>query len=153
MSARAKGLSADFILADLRKRLGEIQDAFIITIAPPPVRGIGTAGGFKMMVQDKRGRGFAGARGGDPGPGGGGQPDPGARRRLLAVQHPDAEVYADIDRVRAEMLGVPANRVFETLQVYLGSAYVNDFNYLGRTYRVTAQADAPFRDDIATSSI
>jgi multidrug efflux pump len=58
------------------------------------------------------------------------------------------KVYADIDRVRAEMLEVPANRVFETLQVYLGSAYVNDFNYLGRTYRVTAQADAPFRDEI-----
>jgi hypothetical protein len=54
--------------------------------------------------------------------------------------------YAGV--VRAEMLGVPANRVFETLQVYLGSADVNDFNYLGRTYRVTAQADAPFRDEI-----
>ena len=54
----ARGLSADRILADLRKRLAAIQDAFIITISPPPVRGIGTAGGFKMMVQDKRGRGF-----------------------------------------------------------------------------------------------
>ncbi len=58
------------------------------------------------------------------------------------------KIYADIDRVRAEILGVAPNRVFETLQVYLGSSYVNDFNYLGRTYRVTAQADAPFRENI-----
>jgi multidrug efflux pump subunit AcrB len=58
------------------------------------------------------------------------------------------KVYADIDRVRAEMLGVPAERVFEALEVYLGSAYVNDFNYLGRTYRVTAQADGRFRQDL-----
>ena len=58
-------------------------------------------------------------------------------------------VYADIDRAKADMLGVPSARVFEALQVYLGSAYVNDFNLLGRTFRVTAQADAPFRDDPA----
>src|SRR5439155_675752 len=58
------------------------------------------------------------------------------------------KIYADIDRVRAEMLGVTPDRVFEALQVYLGSIYVNDFNYLGRTYRVTAQADAPYRADI-----
>jgi HAE1 family hydrophobic/amphiphilic exporter-1 len=57
-------------------------------------------------------------------------------------------VFADIDRVKAEMLGVPADRVFETLEVYLGSAYVNDFNYLGRTYRVTAQADGAFRQEL-----
>ena len=56
-------------------------------------------------------------------------------------------IFADIDRAKADMLGVPPERVFEALQVYLGSAYVNDFNLLGRTYRVTAQADAPFRDD------
>src|SRR4029079_19375458 len=58
-------------------------------------------------------------------------------------------VWADIDRAKADMLGVPPERVFETLQVYLGSAYVNDFNLLGRTYRVTAQADAQYRDDPA----
>ena len=58
-------------------------------------------------------------------------------------------VYADIDRTKADMLGVPPERVFEALQVYLGSAYVNDFNLLGRTYRVTAQADSRFRDDTA----
>jgi len=57
--------------------------------------------------------------------------------------------YADIDRAKADMLGVPPSRLFEALQVYLGSAYVNDFNLLGRTYRVTAQADLPFRDDVS----
>ncbi|MBS0503882.1 MAG: efflux RND transporter permease subunit, partial [Proteobacteria bacterium] len=64
---------------------------------------------------------------------------------LFNAQTP--RIYADIDRAKADMLGVPAARVFETLSVYLGSAYVNDFNLLGRTFRVTAQADAPFRDD------
>ena len=57
-------------------------------------------------------------------------------------------VFADIDRTKAEMLGVPPERVFEALEIYLGSSFVNDFNFLGRTYRVTAQADGPFRDNL-----
>src|SRR3546814_14363526 len=57
------------------------------------------------------------------------------------------KIYADIDRVKAEMLGLPAGRISDTLEVYLGSAFVNDFNFLGRTFRVTAQADGAFRDD------
>ncbi len=144
----AKGLSADVILADMRKRLAEIQDAFIITISPPPVRGIGTAGGFKMMVQDKRGRGLPALETATQDIVTAANQVPGLVGVFSLFNTRTPKVYADIDRVRAEMLEVPANRVFETLQVYLGSAYVNDFNYLGRTYRVTAQADAPFRDEI-----
>jgi hydrophobe/amphiphile efflux-1 (HAE1) family protein len=144
----AKGLSADHILSDLRKRLAEVQDAFIITISPPPVRGIGTAGGFKMMVQDKRGRGLPALEAATQDIVTAANQTPGFVGVFSLFNTRTPKVYADIDRVRAEMLEVPANRVFETLQVYLGSAYVNDFNYLGRTYRVTAQADAPFRADI-----
>src|SRR5882724_4304400 len=144
----AKGLSADVILADMRKRLAEIQDAFIITISPPPVRGIGTAGGFKMMVQDKRGRGLPALETATQDIVSAANQTPGLVGVFSLFNTRTPKIYADIDRVRAEMLEVPANRVFETLQVYLGSAYVNDFNYLGRTYRVTAQADAPFRDEI-----
>src|SRR4029450_8100248 len=58
------------------------------------------------------------------------------------------KIYADIDRVQSEILGVPASRVFETLEIYLGSSFVNEFNLLGRTYRVTAQADGQFRQDL-----
>ena len=144
----AKGLTQQHMLAEIQKRLGVIQDAFIITIAPPPVRGIGNAGGFKMMVQDKRGRGL--------------QALDAAVQDLVAAANRDPvltavfslfntrtpKIYADIDRARAEMLGVSADRVFETLEVYLGSAFVNEFNYLGRTYRVTAQADGAYRQDV-----
>jgi hydrophobe/amphiphile efflux-1 (HAE1) family protein len=146
---RAKaGITLDQIRADMAKRLSTIQDAFIITIRPPPVRGIGTGGGFKMMIQDQRGRGpealsaavqamiQAAAQ----------QPEVTGVFSLFNTRTP--RIYADIDRVRAEMLGVPASRVFETLEVYLGSSFVNEFNFLGRTYRVTAQADGRFRQDL-----
>jgi hydrophobe/amphiphile efflux-1 (HAE1) family protein len=144
----AQGLSADRIMADMRNRLAVIEDAFIITIFPPPVRGIGTAGGFKMMVQDKRGRGLPALEAATQEIVTAANQVPGLVGVFSLFNTRTPKVYADIDRVRAEMLGVTANRVFETLQVYLGSSYVNDFNYLGRTYRVTAQADASFRGEI-----
>src|SRR5712691_3388177 len=144
----AKGLSAERIVADLHRRLGAIQEAFIITIPPPAVSGIGNAGGFKMMVQDKRNRGLPALDAATQDIVAAANRVPGLTGVFSLFNTRTPKVYADIDRVRAEMLGVAANRVFETLQVYLGSSYVNDFNYLGRTYRVTAQADAPFRDTL-----
>ncbi|MDB5406818.1 MAG: Cation/multidrug efflux pump [Rhodospirillales bacterium] len=144
----AQGLSSDRILASLQQRLSVIQEGFIITIAPPPVRGIGNAGGFKMMVQDKRGRGLVALEAATQELATAANQDPGLAGIFSLFNTRTPKVYADIDRVRAEMLNVSADRVFETLQVYLGSSYVNDFNYLGRTYRVMAQADAPFREDI-----
>jgi HAE1 family hydrophobic/amphiphilic exporter-1 len=144
----AKGLTADRILADLRRRLAGIQDAFVITIPPPPVRGIGNAGGFKMMVQDKRGRGLPALEAATQDLAAAANAIPGLTGVFSLFNTRTPNVYADIDRVKAEMLGVPAQRVFETLEVYLGSAFVNEFNYLGRTYRVIAQADAPFRNSV-----
>jgi hydrophobe/amphiphile efflux-1 (HAE1) family protein len=144
----AKGLSAERVAADLRQRLTAIQEAFIITIPPPPVRGIGNAGGFKMMVQDKRDRGLPALDAATQDIVAAANRVPGLTGVFSLFSTRTPKIYADIDRVRAEMLGVAASRVFETLQVYLGSSYVNDFNYLGRTYRVTAQADAPFRDNL-----
>ncbi len=144
----AAGVTLEQIIAEHVRRLSTIQDAFIITIRPPPVRGIGTGGGFKMMVQDQRGRGPEALEA--------------AVQNLMqaAAQSPEVaglfslfntrtpKLYADIDRVQAEILGVPASRVFETLEIYVGSSFVNEFNYLGRTYRVTAQADGQFRQDL-----
>ena len=127
-----------------------IEEAFIITIQPPPVRGIGTAGGFKMMVQDQRGRGLQALEAATQELVGRGQPDPRPRRRVLPVQHRHPQ---DLRRhrpgARPRCSGCTPDQVFEALEVYLGSAYVNDFNYLGRTYRVTAQADGPFRKELA----
>ena len=144
----AMGLSADHILADLRRRLSVIQEAFIIVIPPPPVRGIGTAGGFKMMVQDKRGRGSRALEAAAQDLVGAANRTPGLAGIFSLFNTRTPTVYADIDRAKSEMLDVPAERVFETLEVYLGSVFVNQFNYLGRTYEVLAQADGPFRRDI-----
>ena len=147
-----QGLSAKVILASINQRLSAIKDGFIITVEPPPVNGIGGAGGFKMMLGDRgnlgpsaleaAARGLVAAANADP--------------RLTGVFTPYSSatpnVFVDIDRVRAAKLGVPPEHVFDTIQAYLGSAYINDFNFLGRTYPVFAQAEDHYRmrtDDIA----
>jgi multidrug efflux pump len=144
----AKGLTADHILADLSKRYAAIEEAFIIVIQPPPVRGIGTAGGFKMMVQDQRGRGLQALEAATHELVAAANQTPGLSRVFSLFNTGTPKIFADIDRVKAEMLGVTPEQVFEALEVYIGSTYVNDFNLLGRTFRVTAQADAPFRKEL-----
>jgi len=142
-----KGLTFDALLGQLRAEMASIKEANIIVQTPPPVRGIGSAGGFRMMIQDRAGRGprlldeavhsLAAAANGA------GNPAVNHVRTFFETNTP--QIYLDIDREKAERLKVPVARLFEALEVYLGSAFVNDFNYLGRTFRVTAQADAPFR--------
>ncbi len=148
----AKGLSAEHILADLRKRLGAVQSAFIITIPPPSVRGIGSAGGFKMMIQDRQGRGVRALDAATQDMAAAANRIPGLVGVFSLYNTRTPTVYADIDRVKTEMLGVTVDNINQTLEVYLGSVFVNEFNYLGRTYRLEAQADAPYRittEDIA----
>lgn len=142
-----KGLTADVITAELRKRLSSIQSAFIIVIPPPAVPGIGTGGGFSMRVQDIQGRGaellaaatdelVAAAR-----------KEPGLTAVFSPFTANTPQVFVEIDRQKAQMLGVPIQNVTEAIEVYFGSSYVNDFNILGRTYHVIAQADLPFRKE------
>ncbi|MBV6633823.1 MAG: multidrug efflux RND transporter permease subunit [Alphaproteobacteria bacterium] len=146
------GYNGEAVLGEARQRMAGITDAAIFVIAPPAVRGIGNGGGFKMMLQDtgelgpvaleQAARSLTAAANADP--------DLVAVFSLYSTGTP--RVWAEIDRERAEMLNVPVARVNEALEVYLGSAYVNDFNLAGRTYRVTAQADAPYRataEDVA----
>ncbi len=142
-----EGLTSEKITADLRRRLSVIRGAFIVTLAPPPVRGIGTAGGFKMLIQDKLGRGPAALEAATQDLVQAANKTPGLTNVFSLFNTRTPRIYADIDRTRAQILGVPANKVFEALQVYLGSSYVNDFNIFGRTYQVIAQADEPFRRD------
>lgn len=149
---RGSDLSATAIAARLNAAFSEIQEAQIFVIQPPPVRGIGTGSDFKMMVEDHGGQGLQALEGATwqlaMAASGSGE----VSRAFTTFSTSAPEYYLDIDRTRAEMLNVPVANVFETLQVYLGSMYVNDFTLLGRNYRVTAQADAPFRvspDDIA----
>ncbi|MGB0695948.1 MAG: efflux RND transporter permease subunit [Rhodospirillaceae bacterium] len=145
--------SAEEILGDIRGRMAAIEDAFIIAIPPPPVPGLGTGGGFKMFVQDRLGRGTAVLEQATWQLIGAAYQQPGLVGMFSPFQANTPQLFLEVDRTKAQMLGVPVSNVFETLEVFLGSSYVNDFNQFGRTYRVTAQADAPFRlteDNITT---
>ncbi len=138
-------LTKDQILADLRGQVAQLTDAFAFVLEPPSVPGIGTGGGLKGYVQDRSGRGLPALEGAAWALAGATGQTPGFAQAFTLFNVRTPEIYADIDRTRAEQLGVPISRVFETLSVYMGSAFVNDFNILGRTYRVTAQADNPYR--------
>lgn len=140
-----EGLTANVITAELRKRLSSIEGAFVIVVPPPAVPGIGTGGGFTMSVQDRQGRGpelLAAATD---------ELVNEARKAqgLTAVFSPFSantpQVFVEIDRQKAQMLNVPVQSVTEAIETYFGSTYINDFNILGRSYRVVAQADLPFR--------
>ena len=143
----AKGIKFETILANAQREIASIKEAFGVVITPPPVRGIGDAGGFRMMIQDRGGRGLAtlqesvmavaqAANSPD-------NPATTQTRSFFNINTP--QIYLDIDREKAQRLNVSTDSIFEALEVFIGSSYVNDFNYLGRTYRVTAQADAPYR--------
>ena len=139
------GLATASILNGLRAQMQALREAFVLVIPPPSVPGIGTGGGFKMYIEDRAGRGpraLEQAVGTIIGPA---NQTPGLVQVFTLFNTATPQVYADIDRTKAEMLGVPITRFFDTLSTYMGSTYVNDFNILGRTYRVTAQADNPFR--------
>ncbi|SEH75347.1 multidrug efflux pump [Rhizobium tibeticum] len=142
---KSPALSGGAIAMSLNQKFGAIQDAFIAMFPPPPVNGLGTTGGFKMQLEDRAGLGY--------------QVLDEANKAMIAKAYQTPELtgifsayqinvpqlYADLDREKAEQLGVPVTDVFETLQIYLGSLYVNDFNAFGRTYSVRVQADAKFR--------
>lgn len=142
-----KGLSGDDILNGLRQRMGAIDTANVLVIPPPPVRGVGTGGGFKMMVQDRSGKGYKALEEATFGMMMAANQTEGLTSVFTLFNTGTPRIFADIDREKAQVLGVPPESVFGTLQTYLGSSYINDFNLFGRTYRVTAQADAPFRNE------
>lgn len=138
-------LSAGAIAGRLQEKFNTIDKAFIAIFPPPPVMGLGTTGGFKLQVQDRANLGY--------------QALDDAMKEVTAKAYMDSalmgifssynvnvpQLYADLDRTKAQQLGVPVDEVFRTMQIYLGSIYVNDFNQFGRTYQVVAQADKEFR--------
>jgi hydrophobe/amphiphile efflux-1 (HAE1) family protein len=139
------GITKDMILADLRGQMFALREAFVFVLEPPSVPGIGTGGGLKGYVQDRASRGLTALEGATWALAGAAGQTPGLTQAFTLYNTRTPQIYADIDRTKAEQLGVPIARVFETLSAYMGSAYVNDFNILGRTYRVTVQADNPYR--------
>jgi len=144
-------LSGFAISQKLQQKYTGVRDAFIAIFPPPPVQGLGTIGGFKLQVEDRTDQGYEALDA--------------AMKAVLAKAYKTPELvgifssykigvpqlYADLDRTKAMQLGVDVQDVFDTMQIYLGSLYVNDFNKFGRTYEVVAQADKEFRskpDDI-----
>jgi len=149
---RDPSLSAGAIAQRLNAQYAQIDEAFVVMFPPPPILGLGTTGGFKLQLQDRGSLGYAALS------------DATQAFMAQAAQAPELtglfsslqvnvpQLYADIDRTKARQLGVAVTDVFDTLQIYLGSLYVNDFNRFGRTYSVRVQADAPYRaraEDIA----
>ena len=142
---KSRDLKADAILGRLRGRLAGIQEAFVLVFPPPPIRGISSGGGFQFEVQSVGGGSLADLDA--------------ATRRLIEATRARPEVAstftafrpsvpqleADVDRAKARALGVPISDVFASLQIFLGSLYVNDFNAFGRVYRVQLQAEPAFR--------
>ena len=144
--------SMEAISADLTKRFASITDADLRVITPPPVRGIGSAGGFKMIVEDKAGRGYQALEQATNNLAQTAAKDPSVARPFVTFNTRTPRLFADIDRDKAELYGVPDSAVFDTLQTYLGSSFVNLFNLYGHTYQVIAQADWPFRNNEAAIS-
>jgi multidrug efflux pump len=148
---KGPALSGNAIAADLNKKYSGIQEAFIAMFPPPPVNGLGTIGGFKLQIEDRAGLGYEALNEATKAFMAAMQKAPEIAGVFSSFQVNVPQLFADIDRTKALQLGVPVTEVFNTLQIYLGSYYVNDFNKFGRTYSVRVQADAPFRaraDDI-----
>jgi multidrug efflux pump len=148
---KSADLGGGAIAMKLNKEYSGIQEAFIAMFPPPPVQGLGTIGGFKLQIEDRTGQGYEAL-------------DQATKAFLAAaMKAPELvglfsgyqvnvpQLFADVDRTKARQLGIPVTDIFDTLQIYLGSLYVNDFNKFGRTYSVRVQADAKFRaraDDV-----
>src|SRR6202163_4759943 len=151
---KTKNLSAGARTQTPNRKFSAIQDAVIFAVPPPPVQGLGTTGGFKLYLQDRAAHGYDElarvtaevlnkARQ---------QHELNPYATYSTFQNSVPQLFADVDRVKAKAQGVPLSNVFDTLQAYLGSVYINDFNRFGRTYRVYAQAEPQFRnqpEDIA----
>lgn len=138
-------LSAGAIAGRLNQKFAAIDEAFIAIFPPPPVRGLGTTGGFKLQIQDRADLGFAALDTTVKEVMGKAYADPALAGVFTNYNVNVPQLFANLDRTKAQQLGIPIDEVFRTMQIYLGSIYVNDFNQFGRTYQVVAQADKDFR--------
>ncbi|AMP89252.1 efflux RND transporter permease subunit [Legionella pneumophila] len=145
------GINYNDILKRLRQELSTIKEALIVVIPPPPVRGIGNAGGFKMMLQDRGGRGLDVLMEAAATMVNAANQEKATTSVFTFFENSTPRLHLKLDREKVERLNVPYANVVEALEVYLGSVFINEFNYLGRTFRVIAQADSEYRhteDDI-----
>jgi multidrug efflux pump len=139
------GLTGDAVANELRKRLTGIQEGFVGVFSPAPVNGMGIVGGFKMELQDRGGLGLEALQGAAIQLMTEANKLPALQVSFPTFRASTPQLYLDVDRMKAKSMGVPLSDIFDTLQIYFGSLYVNDLNLFGRTYHVTAQADGVFR--------
>jgi len=148
---RSKELSQDAIIAHLREEFGKIQDGTTFVFPPPAIRGLGVAGGFQMQIEDRGRAGLTVLQKVAQEMVHDGNTQTGLAALNSTFRAGVPQLFVDVDRVKVKTLGIPLSSVFQTLQAYLGSAYVNDFTLFGRTYQVRIQAEPAYRvspDDI-----
>jgi multidrug efflux pump len=133
-------------LPSLQQELMQITDASVFVVPPPPVQGLGTSGGYKFLVQDRGGYGARSLQEATDRLIAAAQKEPALAGVFTTYRASTPQLFADVDRVKANMLNVPLANIFDALQVNLGSSYANDFNLYGRTFQVRAQAEGEFRD-------
>ncbi len=141
--------SAEGVMRRLRPRLAQIANATVLAFNPPAIRGIGNLAGFQFELQDQDGVGIPALTGTARGLIGDARRDPTLRNVSTTFRADSPQLVVEIDRDKVAALGVPLQDVFSAMQVYLGSEYVNDFDYLNRSYRVYVQADTPFRNRLS----
>jgi multidrug efflux pump len=139
------GQTGPSVLAEVRRRFATIIDAQVVAFGAPPVEGLGTTGGFKVQVQDRADAGFPALEDAVANVAQKGNAQPGLVGLFSSFRAKQPQLYLQVDRTKAKALGVPLSDVFETLQIYLGSAYANDFTRFGRNWQVNLQADSSFR--------
>ena len=139
------GRTSNILVGEILRKLGAIQEAFTVAVPPPPVRGLGNQGGFKLQIQERDSADMRRILGLTYQMMGMAAQDPELRAVFTTFTASTPQVQVDIDRTKAQMLNVPIEAVFAALQQNFGTAYVNDFNAFGRVYQVRAQADARFR--------
>ncbi|GAB7525493.1 efflux RND transporter permease subunit [Paraburkholderia sp. 2C] len=144
-ASRGKGESGNEIAAALNQKYAGIKGAFVAVFPPPPVLGLGTLGGFKMQLEDRGALGYDALNSAVQAFVKKAAQTPELGPTFSSYQINVPQLNVDLDRVRAKQLGISITDVFDTMQIYLGSLYINDFNRFGRVYQVRAQADAPFR--------
>ncbi len=140
--------SAKEISDQLNQKIAGIQEGFAFALMPPPIQGLGNGSGYSLFIEDRTNQGYGALQNAVNAFQGAASQTPGMGFPISSYQANVPQLDADVDRVKAKAQGVPLTELFDTLQTYLGSAYVNDFNMFGRTWQVIAQADGQFRDNV-----
>ena len=140
--------TAKEISDQLNQKIAGIQEGFAFALMPPPIQGLGNGSGYSLFIEDRTNQGYGALQNAVNAFQGAASQTPGMGFPISSYQANLPQLDADVDRVKAKAQGVPLTELFDTLQTYLGSAYVNDFNMFGRTWQVIAQADGQFRDNV-----